>query len=102
MNQWLADPTKMNTVFGYQRPWYEYVQKRDTAHGLFRTELRNFIMNRVFAGVPELGADFTTVDEKSVNDVFSVTEISDKILGQIYFDCTVKLPISRVVVPRLE
>ena len=102
VNQWLADPSKMNTVFGYQRPWYEYVQKRDTAHGLFRTELRNFIMNRVFAGVPELGADFTTVDEKSVNDVFSVTEISDKILGQIYFDCTVKLPISRVVVPRLE
>lgn len=102
VNQWLADKSKMNTVFGYQRPWYEYVQKRDTAHGLFRTELRNFIMNRVFAGVPELGADFTTVDEKSVNDVFSVTEVSDKILGQIYFDCTVKLPISRVVVPRLE
>lgn len=102
VNQWLADKSKMNAVFGYQRPWYEYVQKRDTAHGLFRTELRNFIMNRVFAGVPELGADFTTVDEKSVNDVFSVTEVSDKILGQIYFDCTVKLPISRVVVPRLE
>lgn len=102
VNQWLEDKTKMNTVFGYQRPWYEYVQKRDTAHGLFRTELRNFIMNRVFSGVPELGQDFTTVDPAQVNDVFSVTEVSDKILGQVYFDCTVKLPISRVVVPRLE
>lgn len=102
VNQWLADSSKMNTVFGYQRPWYEYCQKRDTAHGLFRTELRNFIMNRVFAGVPELGSDFTTVDEQSVNDVFSVTDVTDKILGQVYFDCTVKLPISRVVVPRLE
>lgn len=102
VNQWLEDKTKMNTVFGYQRPWYEYCQKRDTAHGLFRTELRNFLMNRVFAGVPELGSEFTTVDDKSVNDVFSVTDVSDKILGQIYFDCTVKLPISRVVVPRLE
>nr|WNN13394.1 MAG: major capsid protein [Microvirus sp.] len=102
VNQWLEDKTKMNTVFGYQRPWYEYVQKRDTAHGLFRTELRNFIMNRVFSGVPELGQDFTTVDPAQVNDVFSVTDVSDKILGQVYFDCTVKLPISRVVVPRLE
>lgn len=102
VNQWLADKTKMNTVFGYQRPWYEYCQKRDTAHGLFRTELRNFIMNRVFAGVPELGQEFTTVDPSQVNDVFSVTDVSDKILGQVYFDCTVKLPISRVVVPRLE
>lgn len=102
VNQWLADKNKMNTVFGYQRPWYEYCQKRDTAHGLFRTELRNFVMNRVFAGVPQLGSEFTTVDDKSVNDVFSVTDVSDKILGQVYFDCTVKLPISRVVVPRLE
>lgn len=102
VNQWITDKSKMNTVFGYQRPWYEYVQKRDTAHGLFRTELRNFIMNRVFAGVPQLGQQFTTVDESSVNDVFSVTEVSDKILGQVYFDCTAKLPISRVVVPRLE
>lgn len=102
VNQWLADSSKMDTVFGYQRPWYEYCQKRDTAHGLFRTELRNFVMNRVFAGVPQLGSEFTTVDEKSVNDVFSVTDVSDKILGQVYFDCTVKLPISRVVVPRLE
>lgn len=102
VNQWIKDKTKMKTVFGYQRPWYEYVQKRDTAHGLFRTELRNFIMNRVFDGVPELGKDFTTVDVRSVNDVFSVTEVSDKILGQVYFDCTAKLPISRVVVPRLE
>lgn len=102
VNQWLADKSKMNTVFGYQRPWYEYCQKRDTAHGLFRTELRNFVMNRVFAGVPQLGSEFTTVDDKSVNDVFSVTDVTDKILGQVYFDCTVKLPISRVVVPRLE
>lgn len=102
VNQWLVDKTKMNTVFGYQRPWYEYVQKRDTAHGLFRTELRNFIMNRVFSGVPQLGSEFTTVDASQVNDVFSVTDVTDKILGQVYFDCTAKLPISRVVVPRLE
>lgn len=89
-------------VFGYQRPWYEYCQKIDTAHGLFRTQLRNFLMNRVFSGIPELGKDFTTVDPEQVNDVFSVTETTDKILGQIHLDITAKLPISRVVVPKLE
>lgn len=101
--QWNAAPGGMtSTVFGYQRPWYEYCQQRDTAHGLFRTQLRNFLINRVFDGVPTLGEDFTTVDPDQVNDVFSVTDISDKILGQIHFDMTAKLPISRVVVPKLE
>ena len=92
----------LEAVFGYQRPWYEYVQKRDSAHGLFLTDLRNFLINRVFGAMPELGAEFTTIKESEVNNVFSVTEVSDKILGQIHFDCTAKLPISRVVVPKLE
>lgn len=91
-----------DTVFGYQRPWYEYVQKPDRAHGLFLSSLRNFIMFRSFANVPELGSDFTVMQPGSVNNVFMVTEVSDKILGQIHFDCTAQLPISRVVVPRLE
>lgn len=92
----------LNTVFGYQRPWYEYVQKCDRAHGLFLSSLRNFIMYRSWNNVPELGKDFTTMKPGDVNNVFSVTEVSDKILGQIHFDCTAQLPISRVVVPRLE
>lgn len=94
--------SKLDTVFGYQRPWYEYCQKLDTVHGLFRTSLQNFLMNRVFGAAPELGASFTVVDPGQVNNVFSVTETTDKIYGQIHFDCTAKLPISRVVVPRLE
>lgn len=102
IQQWLKDDTKMNDVFGYQRPWYEYCQQLDTAHGLFKTDLRNFLINRVFGDVPVLGSDFTTVDESEVNDVFAVTDVSDKILGQIHFDITAKLPISRVVVPKLE
>lgn len=102
VQQYITDPAGLDKVFGYQRPWYEYVQKLDTAHGLFRTQLRNFLMNRVFNQPPVLGADFTTVDASQVNDVFSVTETTDKILGQIHFDITAKLPISRVVVPKLE
>lgn len=102
IQQYLSNPAGMLDVFGYQRPWYEYVQKLDTAHGIFRTELRNFLMHRTFDSVPQLGEAFTTVHEEDVNDVFSVTETTDKIFGQVYFDCVAKLPISRVVVPKLE
>lgn len=102
VQMYAQNPDKMDDVFGYQRPWYEYVQKVDTAHGLFRTQLRNFIMNRTFMSVPTLGKEFVTVDPEQVNDVFSVTETSDKIIGQIHFDVVAKLPISRVVVPKLE
>lgn len=102
VQQWLADKTKLDNTFGYQRPWYQYCQKNDKACGIFRTELRNFLINRVFNGVPELGVSFTTVNEDDVNDVFSVTETTDKIFGQFYFDIEAKLPISRVVVPKLE
>lgn len=100
--QCVQDGIDPNTVFGYQRPWYEYVAKPDRAHGLFLSSLRNFIMFRSFEKVPELGQSFTVMQPGSVNNVFSVTEVSDKILGQIHFDCTAQLPISRVVVPRLE
>lgn len=100
--QCVQDNVDPNAVFGYQRPWYEYVAKPDRAHGLFLSSLRNFIMFRSFKNVPELGQSFTVMQPGSVNNVFSVTEVSDKILGQIHFDCTAQLPISRVVVPRLE
>lgn len=102
IQQFFVDPSKMDDVFGYQRPWYEYCQKLDTVSGLFRTQLRNFLINRVFATVPKLNSAFTTVDPDEVNDVFAVTETTDKILGLMYFDVVAKLPISRVVVPRLE
>lgn len=88
-------------TFGYQRPWYEYVQKLDVAHGLFRTSLKNFIMNRTFDVKPELSDSFLLVDENQVNDVFAVTDVSDKIFGQIYFDLSAKLPIPRTTAARL-
>lgn len=97
-----AGAENLEKTFGYQRPWYEYCQKLDTASGLFRTQLRNFLINRVFESMPQLNSAFTTVDPDQVNDVFSVTETTDKILGQIYFDVVAKLPISRVSIPKLE
>ena len=92
----------LDDVFGYQRPWYEYVQKTDKVHGLFRTQLRNFLMNRVFDVKPALTKSFLLVDDEQLNDVFAVTDTTDKIIGQIWLDCSVKSPVNRVAIPRLD
>jgi hypothetical protein len=92
----------INKTFGYQRPWYEYVAKYDNAHGLFRTDMKNFIMHRTFSGLPQLGQQFLLVDPDAVNQVFSVTEYTDKIFGYVKFNATARLPISRVAIPRLD
>ena len=97
-----SDIGLLDQTFGYQRPWYEYVAKYDSAHGLFRTNMKNFIMSRVFQGLPQLGQQFLLVDPDSVNQVFSVTEYTDKIFGYVKFNATARLPISRVAIPRLD
>lgn len=89
-------------TFGYQRPWYEYQGKLDEAHGLFRTELSNFILNRTFDVKPTLGEDFLLVRPKELSDIFTVTDISHKIFGQLYFTMDVKLPMPENSVPRLD
>lgn len=96
------DTNQLEQTFGYQRPWYEYVAKYDNAHGLFRTSMKNFIMSRVFKGLPQLGQQFLLVDPDTVNQVFSVTEYTDKIFGYVKFNATARLPISRVAIPRLD
>lgn len=96
------DTDQLNKTFGYQRPWYEYVAKYDSSHGLFRTNMRNFVMSRVFKGLPQLGQQFLLVDPDTVNQVFSVTEYTDKIFGYVKFNATARLPISRVAIPRLD
>ena len=97
-----AFPGFIEKTFGYQRPWYEYVAKYDAAHGLFRTEMKNFVMHRTFSGLPQLGQQFLLVDPDTVNQVFSVTEYTDKIFGYVKFNATARLPISRVAIPRLD
>lgn len=95
------DPSKMDDTFGYQRPWYQYLQRTDEVHGLMRTQLRDFVMNRAFNSAPELGEDFLLVDPGQLNDVFAVTDTTDKIIGQIWFDEPVKQPIPRNGQPRM-
>lgn len=92
----------LEKTFGYQRPWYEYVAKYDSAHGLFRTQMKNFVMHRTFSGLPQLGQQFLLVNPGAVNQVFSVTEYTDKIFGYVKFNATARLPISRVAIPRLD
>lgn len=92
----------LNDVFGYQRPWYEYLASTDEVHGQFRTTLKDFLMNRVFNEKPELGASFLHCDPSQLNEVFSVTETDDKILGQIHFKVTAKRPIPAFGIPRID
>lgn len=96
------NPKSLSDTFGYNRPWYEYCQKYDQAHGEFRTTLNKFLMNRTFSSRPELSKSFLLVDPTQLNNVFSVTETTDKIYGQVWLDITVKLPIARVAIPRLD
>lgn len=93
---------ELNGVFGYQRPWYEYLSMLDQAHGLYRTTMRNFLMQRTFGASPVLGRQFLQINPEDVNDVFSVTQPTDKFYGQVYIGALAKLPIPRVSIPRLE
>lgn len=92
----------LDDTFGYQRAWYEYLASTDEVHGLFRNQLRNFVMNRTFDKTPELGAEFTTIDPEQLNDVFAVQDTNHKFLGQVYFDVSAKRPIPLYGIPKLE
>lgn len=96
--------SQLKNVLGYQRPWYDYLQALDSAHGLFRTDFKDFLLQRVFLSPPSLNPDFLTVDESQLNDVFAVDAASnaDRFLGQVHFKITAQRPIPRYGVPKLE
>lgn len=102
LQQYGVNPSGLNDTFGYQRAWYDYISSVDEIHGLFRTNLRNFVLNRQFDTLPRLNKDFLQVDASQLNDVFTVQDISDKILGQIHFNVIAKRPIPKFGIPRLE
>lgn len=89
---------RLNDLFGYQRPWYDEISKIDEVHGQFRTTLRNFLMNRVFSGVPELSEEFLLVNPDQCNNVFAITDDTDKIVGNILFQISKKsmVPLSGI------
>lgn len=100
---------RLNNVFGYQRPWYDYISSVDEVHGQFRTTFRDFIMNRTFGEEPQLSPSFLEVDDEQLNDVFlyggddSVySSLSDKIIGSLFFKCSKKTEIPKYGLPSLE
>lgn len=95
-----GDP--LTDVFGYQRAWYEYIGSVDEVHGDFRTSLNGFLINRIFNSKPELGKDFIEVNKDAMSDPFSVTDDTNKIMGELYFECYAKRPIPKFGIPRLE
>lgn len=93
----------LETVFGYQRPHWDYLSTYDRVHGQFRTTLRDFLVNRVFGKSPELGSDFLSIKPQDVNNIFAVQSPGeDTILGQIHFKINAKRPISNYLGGRLE
>lgn len=93
----------VNSVFGYQRAYWDLISSFDEVHGEFRGSMRNFLINRVFDKAPELSQDFLLVNPDHVNDVFAMTsENGDKILGSIAFDITKKTTIPRNSIPHIE
>lgn len=89
-------------VFGYQRAWYDSLDGLSEVHGKFRTDFRNFIINRTFETVPQLGEDFLTMSDDDINNVFYVDDGEDKILGQILFRYESIMPIPMYGIPALE
>lgn len=95
-------------TFGYQRPWWDYISTTDEVHGRFRTDFRDYLLNRVFANNPTLSPDFLTISPQDLNDVFSVEDdpetgkVADKILGIVHFDYKKKTTIPEFGIPKLE
>lgn len=76
-------------VFGYQKAWYDYMNRYDEVHGDFRTSLRQFTIARFFGERPELSEDFTTVHPEELNKVFIAENIADKFNSNAKFLCRI-------------
>ncbi|QCS37072.1 major capsid protein [Tortoise microvirus 49] len=69
--------TKNGTTFGYGPRWYEYKDRVNEVHGLFRTSQAYWVPQRIFSGVPGLNGDFVQINpskEGSLNNIFAVTD----------------------------
>lgn len=92
---------QLHDTFGYNRPYADYVSRQDEVHGEFRSSRANFILQRRFGSKPVLNKNFLEIDPAQLTDIFSYTEDTDKIFGQIGFDIKAKLPIPKFSVPTI-
>lgn len=95
----------LDSTFGYNRAWYDYLQSQDEIHGQFRTTLNNFVLSRVFNSVPSLTPEFLTVNQDDLNQVFSISEANgtplDVILGQVHFNVACERQVPAYAIPSL-
>lgn len=96
-----SDNDELMSVFGYQRPWYEYTMRLDEVHGQFRDTLHNYLLQREFQTMPMLGKSFIEVNADDLTDVFSVTQGTDKIFGAIRFDVKSESPVPKFINPSI-
>lgn len=92
---------ELNDVFGYNRPYYDYVSSQDEVHGDFRDTRSNFLMQRLFASAPYLNKRFLEIHSGDLTDVFAVITDNDKFFGQIGFNVVARLPIPRYSIPQI-
>lgn len=92
---------EIDDVFGYNEPYVDHKSHVDECHGLFRSSMHNFILQRIFDGCPELGKDFIYMDSKDLTNIFAVNSDTDKIFGCIAFDMRCKVAIPRYSTPRI-
>lgn len=95
------DEEDLMDVFGYQRPWYDYVSRRDECHGAFRGSMRNYLLQRFFLECPELTENFINIHSEELTDVFTVQQDTDKFYGLVRYDVKCKSPVARISVPRI-
>lgn len=101
--QCLVQGMDTSRTFGYQRAWYDYLSSVDEVHGDFRKPpFSDFLLQRMFRSLPSLTPEFLTISDSQLNDIFTVNESEDKILGQIHFNVVAKRPIPRYGIPKLE
>lgn len=100
--QALLEDVSVNKTFGYNRPNYDLIANMDEVHGQFRTDLRTYLIQRLFAKVPELGNDFLVVKPEETENIFTYSAPNDdNIVGQIIVDMKMKRPMPRVHYPSL-
>lgn len=103
-----ASGEDVNDVFGYQKAWYDYLSAIDEVHGDFRTNLKDFVLQRLWATRPELVEDFVRVHPEDLNNIFAANNIADAYKSTDKFMCNVqhaivaKRPIPVHGTPSLE
>lgn len=103
--KWLAPlqlgDEELEDVFGYGRPYADYVSRQDEVHGDFRGNMSDFLLQRLFMDKPRLNRSFLNIRSSDISKVFSETSDNDKILGQVAFSIRAKLPLPYVSVPQI-